>query len=159
MSAVLKPTRMSTGIPPASEGDLSISALLKRLIAETGELVRAEANVIKLEMQESTRGLILDGIKATISAGVAFLGVLCLVAFLVIALGDLLTRGAHDVRGFWLSALIIGALLSGGGGYMAYRHIKRFGKDLRLPETKHALRTDTMFVKEELEKIKEASLP
>lgn len=166
----MKPSAIPTGSPysspftgvtelPPGTADSSVSSLIKRLIAQTGELVRAEANVIKMEMQQSTRSMIFDGIKAAIYSGIAFLGILSLVAFMVIALGDLLTGGEHGVRGFWLSALIIGTVLSGGGGFMAYRHITQFGKDIQLPHTKRALRTDKQFIKEEMEKIKEASLP
>lgn len=151
--------RTDTDIPASMEPGLSVSELLKRLLSETGELVRAEANVIKLEMQENTRGMIIDGIKAAVYSGIALLGVLSLVAFMVIALGDLLTQGEYGVRGFWISALIIGLLMGSVGGLMAFKHAKHLGRNANFMQTKHALRTDKLFVKEEVGKIKEATTP
>lgn len=148
-----------TEVPVEFESGLSVSELLKRLLAETGELVRAEANVIKLEMQENTRAMIIDGIKAAVYSGIALLGVLSLVAFLVIGLGDLLTQGEYGVRGFWISALIVGLVLGGIGGVMAYRHAKHLGQHTSFAQTKHALRNDRVALKEGINKIKEAATP
>lgn len=153
--------------PPAStyratepaEAKVGIGELVKSLLAQTGELVRAEADVIKLEMQESTRVMIVDGLKAAVAAGVALLGVFALVAFLIIALGDLLTGGVHDVRGFWLSALIVGVLLSGVGGFMAMTHAKRIGENVGFPKTKRELRSDKELLKDGIDKLKESATP
>lgn len=143
----------------ATEAKAGIGGLIKNLLAQTGELVRAEADVIKMEMQESTRVMIVDGLKAAAFAGVALLGVFALVAFAIIALGDLLTQGVHDVRGFWLSALIVGVFLSGVGGYMAMSHAKRIGKSISFPQTKRELRKDKEFFKEGIDKLKESTTP
>lgn len=142
-----------------AESKAGIGELIKSLLSQTGELVRAEADVIKHEMQESTRLMIVDGLKAAVFAGVALLGVFSLVAFLIIALGDLLTRGVHDVRGFWLSALIVGAFFSGVGGYMAVSHAKRIGRDIGFPQTKRELRKDKEFIKDGIDKLKESATP
>lgn len=144
---------------PLAESKAGIGELIKSLLAQTGDLVRAEADVIKLEVQESTRVMIVDSLKAAVFAGVALLGVFSLVAFLIIALGDLLTGGVHDVRGFWLSALIVGVLLSGVGGYMAMSHAKRIGKDIGFPQIKRELRKDKEFIKDGIDKLKESATP
>lgn len=159
-----RPLHSLGDVPPAAsyaapETKAGIGELVKSLLAQTGELVRAEADVIKLEMQESTRVMIVDGLKAAVAAGVALLGVFSLVAFLIIALGDLLTGGAHDVRGFWLSALIVGVLLSGIGGYVAMTHAKRIGEGVGFPRTKRELRTDKEFIKDGIDKLKESATP
>lgn len=146
-------------IPTSTDTKAGIGALIKSLLAQTGELVRAEADVIKLEMQESTRVMIVDGLKAAVFAGIALLGVFALVAFLIIALGDALTQGAHDVRGFWLSALIVGLFLSGIGGYMAMSHAKQIGKGIGFPHTKRELSKDKEFIKEGIDKLKESATP
>lgn len=149
----------TSGAAPRMATEPSLAELLKSLLAQTGELVRSEADVIKLEMQESTRAMIIDGIKAAIFAGIALLGVVSLVAFLIIGLGDLLTRGAYEVQGFWLSALIIGVVLTVGGGLLAVRHAQHIGRDVRFARTKIGLRTDKALLKDGIEKLKEASTP
>lgn len=153
------PTSPFTAPDTAPESTAGLGELIKTLLAQTGELVRAEADVIKLEVQESTRAMIVDGLKAAVSAGVALLGVFSLVAFLIIALGDLLTGGVHDVRGFWLSALIVGVLFSGVGGYLAMTHAKRIGEGIGFPRTKRELRTDKEFIKDGIDKLKESATP
>lgn len=159
-----RPLHSLGNMPPTSpyapaESQAGIGELVKSLLAQTGELVRAEADVIKLEMQESTRVMIKDGLKAAVFAGVALLGVFALVAFLIIALGDLLTGGVHDVRGFWLSAFIVGAVLSGVGGYMAMTHAKRIGDNVGFPKTKQELRSDKELLKDGIDKLKESATP
>ena len=136
-----------------------VTELLKNLISETGELVRSEANVIKLELQESTRALMLDGIKIAVYSGVALLGVLSLVAFLIIALGQLIEGGAAPVTGFWISALIVGLIFTIGGGVMAAKHAKQISKEIGLPKTKTEFEKDKHLIKRELYKMKEAVKP
>jgi len=151
-----KPIKIEEGID--TNNKVSITELLKNLISETGELVRSEANVIKLEMQESTRAMILDGIKTAAYSGIALLGVLSLVAFLIIALGQLIEGGA-PVTGFWVSALIIGLIFTIGGGIMAAKHAKQIGKDIGLPKSQTEFEKDKRLVKRELYKMKEAVKP
>ncbi|HLQ24686.1 MAG TPA: phage holin family protein [Acidiferrobacterales bacterium] len=151
-----KPIKIEEGID--TNNKVSITELLKNLISKTGELVRSEANVIKLEMQESTRAMILDGIKTAAYSGIALLGVLSLVAFLIIALGQLIEGGA-PVTGFWVSALIIGLIFTIGGGIMAAKHAKQIGKDIGLPKSQTEFEKDKRLVKRELYKMKEAVKP
>jgi hypothetical protein len=122
-------------------------------------LVRSEDNVIKLELQESTRALMLDGIKIAVYSGVALLGVLSLVAFLIIALGQLIEGGAAPVTGFWISALIVGLIFTIGGGVMAAKHAKQISKEIGLPKTKTEFEKDKHLIKRELYKMKEAVKP
>lgn len=136
----------------------SVTDLLRSLIDEAGELVRTEANVIKLEVQESTRAMLRESVKAMIYGGVALLGVLSLMAFLIIGLGDLLSEGTRATS-YWVSALIIGVLFAGIGGYMAMRHGRQIGSEVGLPKSQSELRTDRQFVRRELDKIKEAARP
>lgn len=136
----------------------SVTDLVRNLIDEAGELVRTEANVIKLEVQESTRAMLRESIKAMVYGGIALLGVLSLMAFLIIGLGDLLSEGARATS-YWLSALIIGVIFAGFGGYMAARHGRRIGSEVGLPKSQTELRTDRQFVRREFDKIKEAAKP
>lgn len=137
----------------------SVIALLKTLIAETGELIRSEAEVIKLEMQESTRAMIVGGIQAAIYGGVALLGVLSLLTFLILALGDWIEGDNIDVTGFWLSALIVGLVLLIGGGLMANKSVQRIGREIGLTKTQIEIEKDKRLLREELHKIKEAVKP
>lgn len=145
--------------PPIGEPTPSTVTLLKNLISETGELVRAEADVIKLEMQESTRAMLLDSVKVAVWGGVTLLGVLSLMAFLIIAFGDLITGGIHDVRGFWISALVIGILFTAIGGWLAYRNATHIGKDIGMPKTRTEIRTTRRFMQDETTKMRETTKP
>lgn len=137
----------------------SVIDLLKILVAETGELIRSEAEVIKLEMQESTRAMIVGGIQAAIYGGVALLGVLSLLTFLILALGDWIEGDNIDVTGFWLSALIVGLVLVVVGSLMASKSVKRIGREIGLTKTHIELEKDKRLLREELHKIKEAVKP
>ena len=144
-------------IPPPAREPSSID-VMRRLLFETGELLRAEANVVKLELQESMRAMIVGGVRAAIYSGVALLGVLSLLAFLILAIGDGI-GGSAAVRPFWVSALIVGLVLTAVGGLMAAHHIKRIGRESGMPRTKREARADREFVREEIKKIKEAAKP
>lgn len=142
-----------------AKNELSIIALLRNLITETSELVRTEVDVLKLELQESTRAMFRDAIKAIVFAGVALLGILSLMAFLIIALGDAISGSGANVTGFWLSALIIGLVFTIFGGVMTVRYGKRIGGDVTLAHARDELRTDRDFVQQEYHKFKEAAKP
>jgi uncharacterized membrane protein YqjE len=146
-------------VEPEPKQELPVIGLLKNLISETGELIRTEAQVLKLELQESSRAMMRESIKAIVYSGVALLGVLSLMAFLIIALGDAISGGSTDVRGFWISALIIGVVFTAIGGFMAMRHAKRIGHEVGLPKSQRELATDRAFVREEYQKVKEAAKP
>lgn len=144
-------------IPPPTREPSSID-VMRRLLSETGELLRAEANVVKLELQESTRTMIVGGVRAAVYSGVALLGVLSLLAFVILAVGDWI-GGSAAVRPFWVSALIVGLVLAVAGGLMAMRNIKRIGRESGLPRTKKEAHAGREFVREEIQKIKEAAKP
>jgi len=152
-----KPLKIEEGMDMNNKAP--VTELLKNLISETGELVRSEANVIKLELQESTRAMILGGIKTAAYSGVALLGVLSLVAFLIIALGQLIQGDEAPVTGFWISALIVGVIFTVGGGVMAAKHAKQIGKEIGLPKAQTEFEKDKRLVKRELYKMKEAVKP
>lgn len=153
------PLRAPTESPETAKNDLPVIGLLRSLITETSELVRTEIDVLKLELQESTRAMMRDSIKAVVYSGLALLGILSLLAFLIIALGDAIAGGATNVTGFWLSALIIGLIFTIFGGVMALRSAKRIGSDVTLARARGELRTDRNFVRQEYQKLKEAAKP
>lgn len=141
----------------AARPEPGVVDLLKTLVHESAELVRSEANLMKLEVQESTRAMIVDAVKAALFAGVALLGLLALMAFLIIALGQLLQGNHHgsSPAGYWASALIIGVLFTAVGGFMAARFAKRIGESAGLPKTRAGLRADEASLRGEFSKVKE----
>ena len=90
-------------------GNPSLSTLLRQLADDSRLLVQQEIALAKAEVQ--TNVLSLAKRTAFIAVGIALLvvGLLVLTAFLVIALGALLGER------YWLSSLIVGALLAIAG--------------------------------------------
>lgn len=136
---------------PVADG-VSLKGLLRHAADEAGAIIRSEANVIKLEIEESTRAIIADAMKAAVYSAIALLGLLSLLAFLIIGLADLLAGAASPLTSFWASALIIGLLFTGVGGAMAFRHAKRIGQDTQLKKTRSEIQADKTFLKEEWKK-------
>lgn len=133
---------------PAQEAG-SLVGLLRRAASEASEIVRSEANVIKLELEESTRAMVADALKATVFSAVALLGLLSLLAFMIIGLANLITGTTASITSFWVSALIIGIVFTGAGGFMALRHAKRIGTDAHLYKSRSELQADKQFIKRE----------
>ena len=153
------PLRAPAEQPDTVKQDLPVIALLRNLVNETTDLLRTEVDVLKLELQESTRAMIRDSIKAIVYSGIAMLGILSLMAFLIIALGDLISGSGTNVTGFWVSALIIGLIFTIFGGLMALHYGKRIGSDVTLAKARHELCTDREFVRDEYQKFKDAARP
>ncbi|MHB1634108.1 phage holin family protein [Acidiferrobacter thiooxydans] len=137
--------------PPVDQ--MSLKGLLRRAADEASEIIRSEANVIKLEIEESTRALITDALKAAAYSAVALLGLLSLLAFVIIGLADIITNAASPMISVWASALIIGVLLTGIGGVMAVRYAKRIGQDAQMKKTRSEFSADKTFIKDEWRKI------
>ncbi|MHB1511777.1 MAG: phage holin family protein [Acidiferrobacter sp.] len=140
------------GPEPAADG-LSLKSLLRHAADEAFAIIRSEANVIKLEIEESTRAIIADAMKAAAYSAIALLGLFSLLAFLIIGLADLLAGTVSSMASFWASALIIGVLFTGIGGGMAMRHAKRIGQDARLKNTRSEIQADKTFLQEEWKKL------
>lgn len=158
-----QPLRSDDHYPPGganeAQHDAPTAKLIRGLFGELGELLRSEANVVKMEVQESMRAMLLGTVKATVAAGVALLGVLSLLAFLIIALGDVIAGEETQAAAFWVSALIIGILFTAGGGYFAVRFGKQIGGEASLPRSQQELRADRRLMQQEISKLKEAAKP
>ena len=128
--------------------DASLGDLLKQLTADTGQLIRQEVNLAKAEVRQTGATLARDGAKLGIAFGLALAGVLALAAFLVVALGDLFNN-------YWLSALLVGAVLAAIGGVLAKNamsDVKRRG--LKPDETIDTLKEDAAWAKQEAREFK-----
>ncbi len=106
----------------------SVATLLRHMAEETERLVRSEVAVVKLELEENTRAIILDAIKTTVYSGIALLGLVSLLAFLVIGLAAVIAGRTGPLTAFWTSALIVGVVFTAAGGFMALRHARQMGK-------------------------------
>ena len=93
----------------------SIGDLVARLAGDTSTLLRQEVQLAKVELSRKAAetgkhiGLIAVG------GGVAYAGLLAIVAALVLFLGEYMA--------FWLSALITGVVVGGIGYYFARRQL------------------------------------
>src|SRR3712207_9168354 len=94
---------------PAAASEPSLGELFKRLTADTGELIRQEMSLAKVEMREAGATLARDATKIGIAVGFALAGVLAIAAFAGVGLGDLFEN-------YWLAALIVGVALLAAGG-------------------------------------------
>ena len=129
---------------PTAEVD-SLVDLFRHAASEAGEIIRSEARVIKLELEENTRAIIVDALKATVYGAIALLGLLNLLAFLIIGLADIITRHVVSITSFWASALIIGVVFTTAGGLMATRHAWRMGHDAQLKHSRAEMEIDKQF--------------
>ncbi len=132
---------------PAS--DASLGELLKRLTGDSADLVRHEVALAKAELRETGSMLAADGAKVGAAVGLALAGALALTAFLVIALGNL-----FDGR-YWLSSLLVGAVLLGVGALLAknaVNDVKRRGLAPR--QTLATLREDKAWAGREARELK-----
>lgn len=125
----------------------SIVGLFRHAVNEAADLVRSEANLVKLELEESTRAIIADALKATLYSAVALLGVLSLLAFLIIGLAALIVGHMAPITSFWASALIIGAVFTTIGGLMAIRHAKRISHDAPMNKSRTDMAADKQVIK------------
>lgn len=96
----------------------SLGELFRELAADTSQLTRQEIGLARAELRQNLGELRRDLTGLLLGGGVAAVGGLVLVAFLVALLGDVL--GGE----YWLGALIVGALLTGIGAWLAIRALR-----------------------------------
>lgn len=131
----------------------SMGDLLRQLANESGDLMRQEVNLAKLEMKETASQMAQDGVKLGVALGLAAVGGLALTAFLILVIGNLLD-GAY-----WAGALIVGALFLLIGGLLARNAINDLKKqDLKPEETIETLREDKRWLQDEASDFKRQAL-
>ena len=133
---------------PALAPDQSVGELFRQLTTDSSHLVRQEINLAKTELSETAVRLGQAGAKLGIAVGVAIPGLLALVAFLVIGLGDLMNEN------YWLSALIVGIAFLGIAGLLVKRATAALRGGIGVPETAGTLREDAQWAKEEIQEFK-----
>lgn len=132
----------ATGAEPA------IGELFRQLAQDSATLMRQEVNLAKAEMRENLKSAARDAVKIAIGAGIALVGALVLIAFLVIALGDALDE-------YWLGALIVGVLFVVVGGLLAKKSLNNLKNDDLTPErTIQTLKEDKQWAQSEIQQVK-----
>jgi hypothetical protein len=108
--------------PRARDGarDESLKDLFRQLAEDASRLLRQELALAKLEMRETAEVMAMDGARIAAGAALALLGGFCLLAFVIIFVGDVLLGD-----NYWLSALIVGLILVVGGALLARAAIDR----------------------------------
>ena len=143
------PVRAPTTELASSNGESSLGALFGQLAQESSTLIRQEIGLAKAELRAGMRETTSGAAKVGIAAGVAAAGALVLIAFLVLLLGDLLDN-------YWLSALIIGAVLTLVGGVLAMSGIRKLkGAQLSPQATIETLKEDREWAKAEVRQAKQ----
>ena len=133
--------------PRPSGAQSTIVGLFRHAVNEAADLVRSEANLVKLELEENIRAIITDALNATLYSTIALLGLLSLLAFLIVGLAALIVGHVAAITSFWASALIIGVVFTTAGGLMAMRHAKRMGHDVQMKKSRIDIATDEQFIK------------
>lgn len=135
-------------VPAPTASEPSLGELFRQLATETTTLVKQEIALAKTELVQVAVRAAMDATGLVVAAVVALIGVLALVAAAIIGLGVLL----HN---YWLSALLIGALMLIVGGVMAVGFLNKL-KDLDygLSTTTQTLKQDKTWAQAEVQSVK-----
>jgi uncharacterized membrane protein YqjE len=119
----------------------SLGQLFAELSQETTTLVRQEVQLAKVEMTQKATAVGKDVGFLAVGGLVAYAGFLALVATVIIALGQL-------GLAWWLSALIVGVVVAGIGGFLVMRGIDDLKNQSPVPQqTVETLREDQEWIK------------
>jgi uncharacterized membrane protein YqjE len=131
-----------------ADDDQRLGELLRRFAQDAGTLVRQEIALAKLELRENIKQYARDVSKVGIAAGIGLLGVFALMACAIIGLGAVLDN-------YWLSALIVAAVLLFAAGIMArgaLAHMRR--KSVAPDQTVATLKEDKRWAQHEARDMK-----
>jgi membrane protein len=126
----------------------SLSSLIRSLGRDAGLLIRQEAALLRAELKAAARGV--GRAVSVMGGGVGILGlaVLVLLAALVVGLGVAL-------QSYWLSALIVGAVLLLAGGILVYLGVRAL-RSPRPEETLASIRATRNWGVAELRRVRAA---
>jgi uncharacterized membrane protein YqjE len=137
---------------PSADGldvrSASLGELLKRLSADGGHLVQQEIQLAKAELHESAATAAAATGKIAVAGLLMLPGILALTAALIIGLGVLMDN-------YWLSSLLVGAVILVGAGVMAKRAMAGFKAALAPRATLHTLQDDAAWAKRETTRVKQ----
>jgi uncharacterized membrane protein YqjE len=126
----------------------ALGELFRQLAQDSATLVRQEVALAKAEVRENVSHMVRDSAMVAAGAGIALVGALVLVAFLVIALGDALNN-------YWLAALIVGAVFVLAGGVLAMGSLRKLKRGGLAPErTIQTLKEDKQWAQNEIRQVR-----
>lgn len=119
-----------------------LGELFGELAQETGTLVRKEVELVKTEMTSKLTTAAKDAALVGAGGAIAHLGGMALLAALILGLGTLIP--------LWLSALIVGAVVSGIGGALAMTGVRKLKNIDPVPRvTVQTLKEDKRWLREQ----------
>ena len=134
--------------PSVADADRSLGPLFSQLAQDSSALIRQEIALAKAEVRHSISQTTSGAVKVGVAAALLSVGGLVLTAFLVLLLGELLGN-------YWLSALIVGAVFTVIGAFLALAGIRRLKEVQVAPqETIETLRADRDWAKAEVQELK-----
>lgn len=143
-----QPTRPVDGLGGPAGGEPPLGDLIRQLAQDSATLVRQEVALAKAEIRENVKSVGRDVAMIAIGGIVALLGVLVLIAFLVIVLGEVIGEA-------WAGALIVGALFLAIGGFMAMKFLGNLKHETLAPErTIETLKEDKQWLQSEIKQAK-----
>jgi hypothetical protein len=114
-----------------SEASEPLADVIRQLGDSLKQIVKSEIHLAKAEVKVTGKHLGKEISQVMIFAVVALAGILPLMAFCVIGLGEL-------IGNYWLSSLIVSLVFIGVGGGLAYRAYSKMKREnLTLNQTRH----------------------
>jgi uncharacterized membrane protein YqjE len=126
----------------------SIGELLKRLSADGSHLVQQEIQLAKAELQESAARAAKSAARIGTGVVLALPGIMAITAALVIGLGII-------IDSYWVSSLIVGALILIVAGVLVKSAISGFKASIAPRETVQTVREDVDWAKRESQRVKQ----
>ena len=124
-------------------GARGLGALLKDLVEGSGDLVRQEVRLARVEATSLVRGIGVGTATVAIGGVLALLGGLALLAGLILLAGDQWLRD-----NYWLSALIVTLIAGAVAAFYAWRGKQRLSPQQLVPnQTVETLKEDVEWLK------------
>ena len=137
------PARPADG-PVAGQPEPPLGDLFRQLAQDSAALVRQEMALARAELKANVKSVARDAAMVAVGGVLALVGVMVLIAFLVVALGDALDN-------YWLGALIVGALFLLVGGVLAMTSLKKLKAEEVAPtRTLETLKEDKQWLQSEI---------
>lgn len=128
----------------AGGNDPALGDLFRQLAQDSATLVRQEMNLAKAELKSNVKSVARDAAMVAVGGILALVGVVVLIAFLVVAVGDALDN-------YWLGALVVGVLFLLVGGLLAMSSLKKLKHEEVVPtRTLETLKEDKQWLQSEI---------
>jgi uncharacterized membrane protein YqjE len=129
---------------PGGRDEPALGDLFRQLAQDSATLVRQEMTLAKAELKNNVRSVARDAAMVAVGGVLALVGVIVLIAFLVVAVGDALDN-------YWLGALIVGVLFLLVGGLLAMSNLKKLKQEEVAPtRTLETLKEDKQWLQSEI---------